>query len=781
LAQVKEPTGSTEHEYDDRGRVTATTLTIHGKRFTSGSRYDNLDRESLHIYPDGSSIELHRNLRGQLSAYGDAVKFAFDGDGLEVERRFNTGVTQQTAYDADRRLNEVNALSPKGNTIEHLKWSYDGSGNVSALDDLRPEVSATDDRSEIYRYDNLYRLRKAEGTWGRTTWDYSPSGNLTRRLSSVSGQTVKKLSYGEGAGPHAATSFDDRRLTYDSLGRLIDDGDRVYGWNTVDQLVEVQNANGNQVDNAFDGDGVRRVRTEIAPNGDKSVSYFISDWEEVRDGKLVRYIVHTDRRIVRLAEGNGAVAASTAPIRSPLKQIAPPSAAELWLAWLLQSGQFAILAALAIVLVCRARLALTFTVPGAVRAVSPVFAALALLGCSGDDSQTASDLTRGSVQTLSDADTILIHDQLGSVLAETSGAGAVRGRFASYAFGVERYSTSNETRLYAGHARDRGVGVDLMGARFYTPDLGVWTAADPGLLNSPQRGAGADFGAVNAYAYANLNPIGARDPNGEFWHIVAGAVIGGALGGGIEAARQYMANGKVEDWGRVGAAATGGAVAGAVTAAVPTAGFAAVMGMGAVSGVAGGATTRLVESGGKSAGTLSDVVGDAVVGAVTAGAVKGGSAAIGKAAKAVAPKAARALSKVRTTAADGVDHVYRKLGLSPFGRGTLTNGETAEIQALANKYSTQIDVLGSRAAGKGRRIRSDLPVGKDAPGQSPTRSDIDFRYDGQVEIDHRGAFTDELREVGKGAGAPSFSSGPGGSRAPVIEFRPGVPPVWRKE
>jgi hypothetical protein len=115
-------------------------------------------------------------------------------------------------------------------------------------------------------------------------------------------------------------------------------------------------------------------------------------------------------------------------------------------------------------------------------------------------------------------------------------------------------------------------------------------------------------------------------------------------------------------------------------------------------------------------------------------------------------------------------------------RGTLTNGEAAEIQGLANKYNSQIDVIGSRAFGKGRKIRSNLPVGKDPPGQpGTTRSDIDFRYDGQVEINHRGGFTDELREVGKGAGAPSFSSGPGNSRAPVIEFRPGVSPVWRRE
>ncbi len=53
---------------------------------------------------------------------------------------------------------------------------------------------------------------------------------------------------------------------------------------------------------------MRRVRKETASNGEQSTSYFISDWEEVRDGKLLRYVVHADKRIVRLADGNGAVA-----------------------------------------------------------------------------------------------------------------------------------------------------------------------------------------------------------------------------------------------------------------------------------------------------------------------------------------------------------------------------------------------------------------------------------------------------------------------------------------
>ena len=673
LARIADPTGGTEHDYDERGRITATTLTIEGKRFTSGSRYDNVDREVLHIYPDGSSIELHRNLRGQLAGYGDAVAFTFDGDGLEVERRFNTGVAQQTAYDTDRRLNEVNALSPSGATIEHVKWSYDASGNVTAIEDLRPKVSAADDRSETYRYDNLYRLRGAEGTWGKTTWDYSPSGNLTRRVSDVAGQTIRKLGYGDGAGPHAPTSLDARRLIYDGLGRLTDDGDRVYTWNTVDQLLAVQNANGEIAQNAFDGEGVRRVRKETRADGQTSTTYFISDWEEVRDGELVRYIVHANGRIVRLAHDNGVVSNASSPPSTTWKSTRPQSPPHRWLLATLQSGQFAILLALFAVLVARARQILASTFRGAARRLAPMAAALALIACSSDAPKEGLEPVHGSVQTLSEADTILIHDQLGSVLAEASGRGVPSGRFASYAFGLQRYSTASETRLYAGHPRDRGVGLDLMGARFYAPDLGVWTAADPGLLNSPERGAGADFGAVNAYAYSNLNPIGARDPNGEFLNIVAGAVIGGLLGGGIEAARQYIANGKVEDWGRVKGAAVGGAIAGAITAAVPAAGYAAVMAMGAASGAAGGVSQRLYDSGGKDAGTVTDVVLDSAIGAVTAGIFKG--AIVKKATRAAAPKAARALGRIRAlTSEKAFQKQYKQLG----------GGNRRSVGAMAN-------------------------------------------------------------------------------------------------
>ena len=57
---------------------------------------------------------------------------------------------------------------------------------------------------------------------------------------------------------------------------------------------------------------------------------------------------------------------------------------------------------------------------------------------------------------------------------------------------------------YAGLERDEETGLDQMGARYYAPWLGRWTAADPIGLGD----------GVNRYAYVSGNPVGMLDPSG---------------------------------------------------------------------------------------------------------------------------------------------------------------------------------------------------------------------------------------------------------------------------
>jgi RHS repeat-associated protein len=100
--------------------------------------------------------------------------------------------------------------------------------------------------------------------------------------------------------------------------------------------------------------------------------------------------------------------------------------------------------------------------------------------------------------------------------------------------------------------------------------------------------------------------------------------------------------------------------------------------------------------------------------------------------------------------------------------GTLTKVESDALQKVANKYNTRIDVVGSRAAGEGRNINTDLPVGK-GPG---TRSDIDIRINGQANIDSGGRLADDILNIN---GTSIINEGlpirP--SYDPVIKIKPG--------
>lgn len=77
------------------------------------------------------------------------------------------------------------------------------------------------------------------------------------------------------------------------------------------------------------------------------------------------------------------------------------------------------------------------------------------------------------------------------------------------------------------------------------------------------------------------------------------------------------------------------------------------------------------------------------------------------------------------------------------GPGKLTQAEYEIVQAIADKWGTDVFVVGSRGRSAGRNVDTDLPVGK-GPG---TRSDIDLVVDGQAVIDSRGRLADDIRNA----------------------------------
>ncbi len=157
--------------------------------------------------------------------------------------------------------------------------------------------------------------------------------------------------------------------------------------------------------------------------------------------------------------------------------------------------------------------------------------------------------------------------------------------------GISRnYLAYNYNWQFQGKEREK-VGsfvYDDFGSRFYDTQLGRWNATDPqSQFHSP-------------YLAMGNNPFNGIDPDGEFWHIVAGAVIGGVINLAVNA------NNVNNFWEGLGYFAVG-AAAGAVGAATfnPAAASAAATGASALgsfiyAGAASGALSGAISSGGNS-------------------------------------------------------------------------------------------------------------------------------------------------------------------------------------
>jgi RHS repeat-associated protein len=189
----------------------------------------------------------------------------------------------------------------------------------------------------------------------------------------------------------------------------------------------------------------------------------------------------------------------------------------------------------------------------------------------------------------------ILRDYLGSITHITNASGGLVQELSYDAWGRLRnpatqtsYTPGNEPNLnlgrgYTGHEHLSWFGLVNMNARLYDPAVGRFLAPDPYVQNPF---ISQNF---NRYSYALNNPLRYTDPDGEFWHLVIGAVIGGVVNW---ATHGFQFNAKGLGYFGVGAAvgvlsAAGGVwISGATKALGVIAGASVGAGSGAVTGAA---------------------------------------------------------------------------------------------------------------------------------------------------------------------------------------------------
>ncbi|MBQ2435912.1 MAG: VCBS repeat-containing protein [Bacteroidaceae bacterium] len=188
------------------------------------------------------------------------------------------------------------------------------------------------------------------------------------------------------------------------------------------------------------------------------------------------------------------------------------------------------------------------------------------------------------------------YDAQGSLIALTDNSGNVLARYAydpwgkrvgtaNWAYSPTYTSTLNIDRGYTMHEHLDEFDLINMNGRVYDPAVAQFLSPDPYIQDA------GNWLNYNRYAYCYNNPTRYVDPDGEWVHIVIGAVIGGAI--------NVWANQDACDGiGQVMAAFGAGALAGGLTAATggATSGLLATAGAGIASAAIGGAAVSGVNS-----------------------------------------------------------------------------------------------------------------------------------------------------------------------------------------
>ena len=478
VAWIRDDSGTTAFAYDARGNLIRRLTQVQGDFFEIRSRYDAMSRPTHVEYGHLLAFDYRYGINGQLAeipGWVDLIRY--DASGRKIEIRHPNGLSRRWGYDDRGRLVEQGA-DQDGRALLWLGLDYDRVGNMVAITDRL----ATDgiDRSRVYRYDALYRLRSSVGQGVTEGFAYDPLGNLIQRSS------LGALRYGgDGRGPHALASASGRTFGYDANGNLTSDGDRAFLFDYRDRLIQVTSPDGAATRFVYDYDGSRRIKRR-----GEDVKRFPAKGL-VAHGGLLSALLQADGDLL----GEIGVGRARA---SPEDADNQPRDGRLDLDEIRALGG-------------RPDLVECNDLEDAVAIYrryrdGPEWIAFDVMAAAVAEAEPAGCDPERSVR-------FLVADYLGSVIDVRADSGDDLEQIQYEPYGSELGVSMRRATEYrfTGAYEDDGLGLYQFGARYYQPEYGRFLSVDPvGLdartLRDPQ--------AFNAYSYARGNPIRYVDPRG---------------------------------------------------------------------------------------------------------------------------------------------------------------------------------------------------------------------------------------------------------------------------
>ncbi len=251
VCTMNDQAGTTEYEYEKRGRIVKEKKTILGVPYITSYSYDKAGTLKSITLPSGRQVTYTYDKVNRPAGVTAKLKnttvlassMAYDPASNLASITLGNGLTQSYTYNAARRISTIAVPG-----VMSLSYGYDPIGNITNITDAVDPA-----KSKTYAYDSLDRLAGAMGPWGTLAWTYDANGN---RLV-------------QGNGVHYAYTYSANRLAtvsnghidyyqYDNNGNTTNDGQKDFVYNQNQRLIKAEldgktlaeytyNANGQRV------------------------------------------------------------------------------------------------------------------------------------------------------------------------------------------------------------------------------------------------------------------------------------------------------------------------------------------------------------------------------------------------------------------------------------------------------------------------------------------------------------------------------------------------------
>jgi RHS repeat-associated protein len=342
--------GGQEFYYGKLGEITKNIRTIYVNPTTvvtyiSEAEYDTWNRLKTMTYPDGEKLTYKYNRAGKLlsmsgkktdTTYNYVAQVGYDEFEQRTFLKYGNGSVTRYKYENDRRRLSNMTVDSKGANIINNRYRYDVMNNVLSVENAISgnNLKMGGPAKHNYRYDKLYRLTQAEGSWRRETrqdnytlnMSYDNLHNITEKVQThtQNGRNVKETTYSQEYfynsqnQPHAPNKIGKELYAYDGNGNLTEiRSENAFALNrqllTWDEENRLMNISKNGIISQFtyDAQGERVIKssgnfTGVYINGalagalghQKNYTLYVSPYLVVREGEFSKHYYIEGQRIV---------------------------------------------------------------------------------------------------------------------------------------------------------------------------------------------------------------------------------------------------------------------------------------------------------------------------------------------------------------------------------------------------------------------------------------------------------------------------------------------------